>query len=210
MFTITSPNFIIQGDANTQTITFSELKRTDSKGIYQMFRVGDLQPKMKNIKAKSVRDDIKQEVGKQENKQENKQEIIQQNKQQNINYNQSNTFIDVHMFDGSLHKSDKQPNVYSNQEKIEVLTRLKTELKDLNAVNTINVMLSDLDRQGLYTNIQQKDEMDATNILVDICKKEYKEVFDYLQEQLSDTTVLGLCNSGRVNRLYQIWLGLYS
>ena len=109
----------------------------------------------------------------------------------------------VHEFDGKL-KSIYTGPMYSTDEKREALQSFSTKLTSQPAINTIKTMLADLNSSS-GSNYHEENDVDSTDILTDIITRgEYP--LDVLQEQLTDTSLLGLCDSGRVTRVLQVWL----
>jgi len=115
--------------------------------------------------------------------------------------------INVHSFDGKLKGIFKPKKEYSIDEKEILLSKLIPELSDI-AKQTVRTMISDLRAPGGGSNYHPSNETDATDIMVDILSREYKDILPLLDEQLVDTKNLGICDSGRVTRLLQIWVGM--
>jgi hypothetical protein len=107
--------------------------------------------------------------------------------------------MDVHIFDGKLTNIFKPLKKYSDLEKENLFSTLKGKLSR-NANDMLNIMVSDK-----QTNFQAQNNLDATDILADILCRDYLPILNLLDEQLSDTKLLGQCDSGRVTRLLQIW-----
>lgn len=123
-------------------------------------------------------------------------------------YTKADKFIDVHTFDGQLYEFKPLRN-YSSEEIRHKIQEFSKELTIPQAISSISTILNDMPSSGgLYSNYQHRDNIRADVILADILYLGYDDVFNQLEEQLADISVLGLCNSGRVNRLYQIWLAL--
>jgi hypothetical protein len=117
-----------------------------------------------------------------------------------------NSYINVHTFDGKL-KGMFCPNtpLYNNTEKHKSFSDLILLLTNNDAINTVKIMINDLDKTT-NGNIQIENDLDASNILMDILKStEISDVILCLNEQLSDVNKLGSCPSGRCTRLLQIW-----
>lgn len=114
--------------------------------------------------------------------------------------------IDVHVFDGKLKGIFTQHKIYTLEEKKVCFSFLMTKLKDPAAIKSLQTITHDLSEiQG--SNYQVENEVDASNILVEIIQWiENPDVLLTLSEQLSDITNLGVCPSGRVTRLLQIWI----
>lgn len=115
--------------------------------------------------------------------------------------------IDVHTFDGKLIGLFNPTKNYTKDDKKIMFKLLYDQLSDDNAKFTLNTIISDLDIEK-GNNFQLENNIDASDILADILTKDYKDLLLIIEEQLSDTKCLGLCNSGRVTRLFQIWCSL--
>jgi hypothetical protein len=113
----------------------------------------------------------------------------------------SNSFIDVHSFDGRL-RNIITPTKYSMVEKQTKYNILKEKLKNQNSIQMVNIIESG---DGNY---QYENNLDASDLLVNILYKEYDEILPILEEQLSDMLNLGRCPSGRVTRLISILVSL--
>ena len=113
----------------------------------------------------------------------------------------SNSFIDVHSFDGRL-RNIITPTKYSMVEKQTKYNILKEKLKNQNSIEMVNIIASG---NGNY---QYENSLDASDLLVNILYKEYDEILPILEEQLSDMLNLGRCTSGRVTRLLSILVSL--
>jgi hypothetical protein len=89
---------------------------------------------------------------------------------------------------------------YTDNEKSECWEILKAKISNPYAMNTVDTIMSGIG------NYQAENDIDAKDILIEIVKhKSFNDVINLLEEQLEDTTKLGLCPSGRVTRLYQVW-----
>lgn len=113
-----------------------------------------------------------------------------------------NLFTDVHFFDGKLKNINLKTVKYSDIEKINKYNILKQKLTEENAIRMINIIESG---NGNY---QHENNLDASDLLVNILYKDYEEILDILEEQLSDMFILGQCPSGRVTRLVSILISL--
>ena len=118
----------------------------------------------------------------------------------------SNNFIDVHTFDGKLKGLFTPSRIYTIDEKKISFSNLITLLTDVNAIYATQTMIKDLvNDKG--SNFHPDNNLDASDILIDILQSVNNPyVLISLNEQLADCKNLGLCNSGRVTRLLQIWL----
>ena len=119
----------------------------------------------------------------------------------------SNNFIDVHTFDGKLQGLFTPSRIYTVDEKKTAFYNLTTLLADLNAIDATKTMIKDLVDDKVSNNFHPANNLDASDILIEILQwVNNPYVLKSLNEQLSDAKNLGLCNSGRVTRLLQIWL----
>lgn len=117
----------------------------------------------------------------------------------------SNAFINVHTFDGKLKGLFTPSRDYTIEEKREVLTHLLRDISNPFACQTVAMMISDLNKPK-GQNYQAENDIDSSDVLMDILKwKDNPDVMKNLIEQLADTRSLGICPSGRVTRLLQLW-----
>ena len=68
-------------------------------------------------------------------------------------------------------------------------------------------------KQGEFANLDQKNNLDCTDILTDICIKlnENSEIdLGFIEEQIVDIFRLGQCSQGRTTRFLQIWNAIKS
>jgi len=117
----------------------------------------------------------------------------------------NNLFTNVHYFDGKLTNANGvnlETIKYSDIEKINKYNILKKKLTQQNAIRMITIIESG---NGNY---QQENNLDASDLLVNILYKDYDEILPILEEQLSDMFILGQCPSGRVTRLVSILISL--
>jgi len=118
----------------------------------------------------------------------------------------SNKFIDVHTFDGKLKGIFHQTKIYSKEEKKESFMNLIQKLVKTSAIEAVHTIINDLSNEK-GNNFQSENDLDASNILMEILTCiDNSDVIKMLEEQLVDTKNLGICNSGRVTRLLQIWI----
>jgi len=118
----------------------------------------------------------------------------------------SNNFINVHDFDSKLINIFKPLKNYSNNEKEKLFQKLCSEIKNFYALKTIEIIINDMYIPGGGDNFHPENNLDASDILADILSREYKDLLNVIEEQLADTNQLGICNSGRVTRLLNIWM----
>lgn len=118
----------------------------------------------------------------------------------------SNSFINVHEFDGKLRNIFTPSREYSVEEKQQAFEHLITRLTNLAAVATVQTMINDLNfTKG--ANFQVENNVDSSDILFELTKYiDNDDTLTSLNEQLADARNLGICNSGRVTRLLQLWL----
>jgi hypothetical protein len=117
----------------------------------------------------------------------------------------SNKFMNVHTFDGKLKDIFIPSNKHTVDEKRESFTYLIGCLTNPTAVTTVRTMFNDLSviKGGNY---QQENNIDSSDILMELIKWiDNSCVLSVLNEQLADATNLGICPSGRVTRLLQLW-----
>lgn len=120
----------------------------------------------------------------------------------------SNSFIDVHSFDGTLKGIFKPSRAYSKDEKIKMFRNLINKLSCGRASFTVEIMINDLSKVNSGENYQPENDVDSSDVLAEILCKDYTDLLPILQEQLADVVNLGICPSGRVTRLLQIWSSL--
>lgn len=118
----------------------------------------------------------------------------------------NNNFINVHTFDGKLKGIFTPLHVYTNDEKKTTFTQCLSLISDPFAKQTIQTMINDLTNSG-GSNYQPENNLDSSDILMDLLQwKENPDVIVALNEQLADVKKLGICPSGRVTRLLQLWV----
>ena len=119
----------------------------------------------------------------------------------------STSFINVHEYDGEIIDKYIQIQKFTPHEKIIMFNNLKKKLSNTESVHIINIMIRDIDNMA---NFQLDNNIDSTDILADIIiHKFYNDIIVLLDEQLKDIYLLGMCPSGRVIRLFQLWKGIY-
>lgn len=117
--------------------------------------------------------------------------------------------IDVHNFDGKLKGIYNQKIIKNENEKKILFLNFMNNLTNFSAKNALDKIIRDMEIRG--QNYHLENDMDCTDLLVDIlCNENSKELYEVVEEQLSDMNNLGLCDSGRVTRLFQIWCILYN
>jgi hypothetical protein len=116
-----------------------------------------------------------------------------------------NNFINVHEYDSKLKNIFKPNRKYSIEEKEKLFGNLLVEFRNLDAIQTIQIMIIDMYKPNGGDNYHPENDLDSTDILADILSRDYKDLLPLIEEQLSDTKQLGVCNSGRCCRLIQIW-----
>ena len=117
----------------------------------------------------------------------------------------SNSFINVHTFDGKLNGIFTPSRKYPVEEKKESLTQLLQDISDPRAKQTVAIMISDMDKPDSQ-NYQKENNVDASDVLMDILQMgNDADIMTNLNEQLADVRSLGICPSGRVTRLLQLW-----
>ena len=118
----------------------------------------------------------------------------------------SNTFIDVHTYDGKLKNIFSPSKSYTIEEKKKDFSRLIQALTNPASIKTVHVMIRDLDLPN-GANFQPSNNVDSSDILMELVQWiKNPDLLKTLDEQLADTNNLGMCDSGRVTRLLQLWL----
>lgn len=114
-------------------------------------------------------------------------------------------FINVHIYDGKLKGIFKPSRIYTLDEKKKSFEELINKLENKDAVYTVQTMIKDLsDTKG--SNYQQENNLDSSDILMDLIQLDTNpDILNGLNEQLADAKNLGICPSGRVTRLLQLW-----
>lgn len=117
--------------------------------------------------------------------------------------------IDVHTFDCKLKDVFKPDKMYDINTKNTLFLKLKTLLTNQNALDCLQTIINDLN-QNNGQNYDNKNNVDCTDILASIFdyinNENNNDIFILLEEQLSDTKLLGICPQGRTTRLIQLWL----
>lgn len=121
-----------------------------------------------------------------------------------------NQLRNVHVYDGTLGQHYTKVHNLSKQEKIDIFGKFSEKLSHPLASRMIQIIIFDLNypKSGEFTNKDNKNSLDCTDILGDICKKleENSEIdIDFIQEQIVDIFRLGQCAQGRTTRFLQIW-----
>ena len=116
--------------------------------------------------------------------------------------------IQVHFYDGKLN------NIYTKQHSFDNIQSKKQKLEEYlptiklpHARQAYSMIL-----RGLSTNknYDPSNKIDASDVLLDLLiHPNLKDVQDIFEQQLADI-LEGKCSQGRVDRLLQIWLALYS
>lgn len=118
----------------------------------------------------------------------------------------THSFINVHEFDGKLRGLFTPSRQYTQYEKKESFEHLITCLTNIEAISTVQTMINDLMIEN-SANFQPENNIDSSDILMELVQIIDKDdVLNGLTEQLSDAKNLGICNSGRVTRLLQLWI----
>jgi hypothetical protein len=117
----------------------------------------------------------------------------------------SNLFMNVHAFDGKLKGLFTSSRVHTKDEKKENFSSLIKILTNPSAIIALQTMINDLD-QAQGSNFHPENDVDASDILMEILQWiNNPDILKSLDEQLADTRNLGICASGRVTRLLQVW-----
>lgn len=118
----------------------------------------------------------------------------------------SNTFINVHTFDGKLLNLFTPSRIYTVDEKKEAFLNLIKLLTNAAAISATQTIINDM-ALVRGSNFQPANNIDASDLLIEIIQwVDNPDVLITLNEQLGDVKNLGICDSGRVTRLLQIWL----
>ena len=118
----------------------------------------------------------------------------------------SNNFIDVHTFDGKLRDIFRPSKLYTTEEKKEAFSQFIKLLTNPAAISATQTIINDMTRDR-GANFHPANNIDASDILIEIIQwVENPDVLALLNEQLGDVKNLGICDSGRVTRLLQVWL----
>ena len=125
------------------------------------------------------------------------------------------TLENVHIFDGKLKNLYNPENIYTDNEKKEILKKFLNKLEKFDnfskkleyAILTVNTILKDIDVES-SDNYDETNKIDASQLLSDICNKDIDEIMEFIIEQLADAYKLGICAQGRSVRLLQIWNAL--
>ena len=111
--------------------------------------------------------------------------------------------MNVHIFDGKLKGIFKPSRTYSIDEKKRGFTMLIGLLDNRAAVSTVQTMINGMGGSG---NFQPENNLDASDILMELIQwVDNPDALKGLNEQLADAMNLGICPSGRVTRLLQLW-----
>ncbi len=113
----------------------------------------------------------------------------------------SDNFIDVHQYDGKL--TIRLDQNFSKEEKLKQIGTFVPKIKSSVAGSTIyligNALITDS-----KDNYDDKNNIDASDILANILSRDYDKILNLLEEQLIDIYNLGQCPQGRTTRLWQI------
>lgn len=115
----------------------------------------------------------------------------------------SNRFLNVHIFDGQLKDIFTPSQEYTNDDKKIAFENLLPQLSNPIAIETVHTIINDI---GKPNNFQPENNVDCSDILMEIIKlTKDTDIIVCLDEQLADAKNLGICPSGRVTRLIQLW-----
>lgn len=114
----------------------------------------------------------------------------------------------VHEFDTKLRNIFRPLKTYTNTEKKDEFNKLILRLNDIYAKQSVKLIIEDLEEKIDNKNYQKENEIDASDILIDILHKKHNDILPLIEEQLRDIIIFGRCPSGRTTRLLQIWLCL--
>lgn len=123
----------------------------------------------------------------------------------------SNNFKDVHEYDGKLKGKYKKMKDSTIESKKHFFNMFLEYISNEHAKNAVRVIIENLDKENGGDNYHPENDIDCSDIFYDIIwHPEVKGMMGVIEEQLFDMQMLGLCNSGRVTRLLQIWKCLYN
>jgi len=126
----------------------------------------------------------------------------------------TNTFINVHEFDGKLSYTplENGAKILSVDDKIILIQEFREDLTQYCAISAINLILYTLSKDDSSDNYDPDNKINSADLLVDILilarEKELLSIdnlIPLIEEQLSDIFLLGQCPQGRSTRLLQIW-----
>jgi hypothetical protein len=117
----------------------------------------------------------------------------------------SNKFLNVHIFDGKLKGLFTPSRIYSVDDKKDAFYNLIGKLNNQAAIITVQTMINDLSFNN-NRNYQHENNIDSSDILMELIQWiDNLDILQGLDEQLADAKNLGICPSGRVTRLFQLW-----
>jgi hypothetical protein len=118
----------------------------------------------------------------------------------------SDTFINVHTYDGKLNNIFVSSKSYTIKDKKDSFLKLVQLLTSSSAIKTVQVMIGDLDKKN-GDNFQIENNIDSSDILIELIQWiDNQDLLKSIDEQLSDAQNLGICPSGRCTRLLQLWV----
>ena len=112
---------------------------------------------------------------------------------------------DVHTFDGVLRGIYTGPK-WPLEKKREVVGTLLATYQHPHALSCLRRIMADLYTPGGGANYHAANDVDSTDVLVDLLTPFDPAILGPLEEQLVDIETLGQCDSGRVTRIIQLWL----
>lgn len=128
-----------------------------------------------------------------------------------------NAMVNPHVYDTKvigLYSSSKRISSMSDEEKIVKLESFKDIVKYERSKEVIDLFISSIRSRSSYDNDNKIDTVDlALDVLLspNVFSEEEnvkKDLFDIVDEQMSDITELGPCHSGRTMRMLQVWRAL--
>ena len=112
----------------------------------------------------------------------------------------------VHEFDGLLKNKYTPSKIFSKEEKIKLFKQFIERTNNPYALSMVRIMLSDF---LMGANKDNANLIDWSNLFADILShKGFDDVFNFVEEQLSDARRMGPCAQGRSTRLLQIWTAM--
>jgi len=115
------------------------------------------------------------------------------------------TFRDVHIYDGKLiGLFEPRFSTLPLQEKNTLFENIRLKLTSQRSKEMFDLIIQDD-----AANYSHENQMNATDILIDLLQHDdVNNILQILIEQLEDIINLGICPSGRVTRLFQVWSSL--
>lgn len=120
-----------------------------------------------------------------------------------LNTSRPSQFIDVHQFDYSYKNVQHKPVTLSNTERVYIIERLISKMKDPIAINGARIIMANIGNDANRDSTNQKNADDILCLLALHIEKD-ADLLPLLEEQLADMVQLGQCAQGRTTRLWQL------